>query len=249
MKLYFTLTLLRITWLFTMPILIIIFPQALYVKRSTIRLPEATGPKKGLLDGIEPKLKILHVGESTVAGVGVINVEEGLTANIAKELNTSTKKEVQWQIHGVNGIKLKELLEHLQKNPPDQCDIALITMGVNDTTKLTTIKKWNQYINQTITLLKPVTRGPIIFTQVPPMVQFPALPAPLKYLLGLRSAILDLSLKRICQNNSGIYHVASEPKVEPDYMAKDGYHPSELGYSEWAKSIGPKILASYEKHL
>lgn len=241
--------LLRISWLCTVPLLAIIFPQALYVKKTTIRMPEAAGPKQGFIKGIEPNLKVLHVGESTVAGVGVINLKEGLTAKIAQALNLATKREIQWQTYGVNGINFKELLEHLQTTPAVQCDIALVTMGVNDTTKLTTLKNWNQYINQTIESLKLTTSGPIIFTQVPPMMQFPALPAPLKYLLGLRSGILDLSLKRICQSHSDVYHVASEPKVKPLYMAKDGYHPSELGYSEWAKSIGPKILSSYEKYL
>lgn len=248
MKLYFTLLLLRISWLCAMPLLVIIFPQALYVKKYTVRLPEAMGPKQGQLNGIDPTLKILHVGESTVAGVGVKNLEEGLTAKIAKELNTQTKRAVQWQTHGVNGIQLKALLALLKENHPNHCDIAIVTMGVNDTTKLTTLNNWNRYINQTIMLLKPGTRGPVIFTQVPPMMQFPALPAPLKYLLGLRSKILDLSLKRICQNHSGVYHISSEPKVEPHYMAKDGYHPSESGYSEWAKNIGPKILLFCNKH-
>ena len=190
----------------------------------------------------------MHVGESTVAGVGVKNLEAGLTVKVAQALNKSSKKEVQWQIHGVNGIKLSELLESLKKTPPDHCDIALITMGVNDTTKLTSLDNWNKHIKQAIELMKPITGGPIIFTQVPPMMQFPALPAPLKYLLGLRSTILDLSLKQVCQKYSQVYYISSKPKVEPDFMAEDGYHPSELGYSEWAKTISPKILTSYKKY-
>jgi len=247
MKLYLTIIMLRICWLCVLPLLVIIFPQALYIKKNTIRLPEATGAKNGRVIGSEPNLKILHVGESTVAGVGVENLAAGLTANIAQELYSHTKREIQWQTHGENGIKLAGLLGNLKKSPLDQCDITLVTMGVNDTSKLTTLRKWNSLIHQTITLMQPVTRGPIIFTQVPPMMQFPALPAPLKYLLGLRSILLDLSLQRTCQNYPNVYHVGSNPKVEPKFMAQDGYHPSELGYCEWAKSIGPKILTSYEE--
>jgi len=247
MKLFLSITALRISWLLSLPILVLIFPQALYIKKITMRLSEAAGPKNGLLSGQEPNLRLLHVGESTVAGVGVENIETGLTVNVAKELNAKSKREIEWQIHGVNGIKLSELLNSLKNNPPKDCDIALITMGVNDTTKLTSLGKWKSQINQTIKLLKPLTQGAIIFTQVPPMIQFPALPAPLKYFLGLRSTLLDLVLKQACQKHSQVYYVSSKPKVEPDFMAEDGYHPSAQGYSEWAKSISPKILESYQQ--
>ncbi len=247
MKLYLTIIMLRISWLCALPLLIIIFPQALYIKKNTIRLPEATGAKNGRVKGTEPNLKILHVGESTVAGVGVKNLKAGLTSHIVQELNNNTKREIQWQAYGVNGIRLAELLDDLKKSPLDRSDITLVTMGVNDTSKLTTLRKWNRTINQTIALLQPITRGPIIFTQVPPMMQFPALPAPLKYLLGLRSTLLDLSLQKACHNHPNVYHVGSKPKVEAQFMAQDGYHPSELGYCEWAKSIAPKILMSYDE--
>jgi lysophospholipase L1-like esterase len=248
MKSWLTLILLRASWLCALPLLVLIFPQALYVKKKTIRLAEAGGSNQGVLAGSGPNLRILHAGESTVAGVGVEKIESGLTVQIAQELNKSSQREIQWQIHGVNGIKLKELLESLKNNPPERCDIALISMGVNDTSKLTSLGNWNKCVTQAIHLLQPVTRGPIIFTQVPPMMQFPALPAPLKYFLGLRSTILDLALKKACNKHPNVYYVGSEPKVEAHFMAKDGYHPSAQGYSEWAKTIAPEILTFYRNY-
>ena len=74
MKLFLSITALRISWLLSLPMLILILPQALYIKKTTLRLSEAAGPKRGLLSGHGPNLRLLHVGESTVAGVGVENI-------------------------------------------------------------------------------------------------------------------------------------------------------------------------------
>jgi len=236
---------LRASWILSIPLLVLILPQALYVKRTTKRLMEATGPRHGKTLGKAPAIRLLHVGESTVAGVGVSDMQQGFTANLASSMNQTSQQQVQWQILGVNGIKIGELLNQLQQETLNECDIALVTMGVNDTTKFTSLNTWREQIHLTIKQLLTLTQGPIIFTQVPAMAQFPGLPAPLKYLLGLRAKLLDMELQRVCKNHDRAQYVSSKPSIEPHLMAEDGYHPSEQGYQEWAKSIGPSILQHY----
>jgi len=268
---------LRAGWILSIPLLMLMLPQALYVKRTTKRLMEATGPRYGKTLGKGPGIRLLHVGESTVAGVGVSDMQQGFTANLASSMNQSSQQQIHWQVLGVNGIKIGELLNQLQQETLNECDIALVTMGVNDTTKLTSLNKWREQIRLTINQLLTLTQGPIIFTQVPAMAQFPALPAPLKYLLGLRAKLLeftqvpamaqfpalpaplkyllglrakllDVELQRVCKNHNRAHYVSSKPSIEPHLMAEDGYHPSEQGYQEWAKSIGPSILQHYSQH-
>ncbi len=236
MKPLLVLMALRASWILSIPLLVLILPQALYVKRTTKRLMEATGPRHGKTLGKAPAIRLLHVGESTVAGVGVSDLEQGFTANLASSMNQICQQQVQWQILGVN---------QLQQETLNECDIALVTMGVNDTTKFTSLNTWRDQIRLTINQLLTLTQGPIIFTQVPAMAQFPALPAPLKYLLGLRAKLLDLELQRVCKHHDRAQYVSSKPSIEPHLMAEDGYHPSEQGYQEWAKSIGPSILQHY----
>ena len=245
MKPLLVLLALRASWILSIPLLVLILPQALYVKRTTKRLMEATGPRHGKTLGKAPAIRLLHVGESTVAGVGVSDLEQGFTANLASSMNQICQQQVQWQILGVNGIKIGELLNQLQQETLNECDIALVTMGVNDTTKFTNLNTWREQIRLTINQLLTLTQGPIIFTQVPAMAQFPALPAPLKYLLGLRAKLLDMELQRVCKGHDRAQYVSSKPSIEPHLMAEDGYHPSQLGYQEWANSIGPSILQHY----
>jgi len=238
---------LRTSWLLSLPFFILVLPQALYVKKNTLRLLEAKGPRKGSINGDGCPIRILHVGESTVAGVGVTQLKNGFTAHLAASINQLSNRPVKWQVFGVNGIRLNELLMRLQQQPLDECDIAVVTMGVNDTTKLTSLKKWRQQIHLTVKRLSSVSQGPIIFTQVPFMEKFPALPAPLKYLLGLRAQLLDMELQRACRQYDNVHYVLSAPNIEPQFMAIDGYHPSEHGYQEWAQSISPSILEHHGK--
>jgi lysophospholipase L1-like esterase len=239
---------LRTAWLLLLPLLILMLPQAIYVKKRTLRLPEAKGPRKGTIGGDGCALRILHVGESTVAGVGVTDIKKGFTAYLAASIHQQSKRPVKWQVLGVNGIRLNALLMQLQQQPLAKCDIAVVTMGVNDTTKFTPLNKWRQQLHLTIKRLLSVTQGRIIFTQVPAMEKFPALPAPLKYLLGLRAQLLDMELQRVCNEYENVHYVLSTPNIEPQFMAKDGYHPSEEGYQEWAHSISPSILERIHHH-
>ncbi len=248
MKPVFTLLALRMGWLVSLPLLILILPQALFVKRTTIRLKEAQGANHGKTGGSVPSIRLLHLGESTVAGVGVKDTQLGFTANLANSMSQKTHQQIQWQTLGVNGICLKELLTLMEQQALEQCDVALVSMGVNDTTKLTSIKNWRKQIRSTIAQLLTVTHGPVIFTQVPAMMQFPALPAPLKYFLGLRSTILDRELRKVCRQHPRVHFVASLPTITTQLMAEDGYHPNAQGYKEWAYDISPQILEHYQEH-
>lgn len=239
-------------WVLLFPLFVALLPQALYVKRTTIRLPEASG-KKHISLGKHPKsLKLIHYGESTVAGVGINNLNTGLSAQLCQTLHDQLIKENPRQLDciicGENGIRFKSLNSLIaQETAP--LDMAIITMGVNDTTGLTSVKQWHNQIQQCIKTLEKRGAKLIVFMQVPPMGQFPALPKPLKYLLGLRAYMLDIELKRICKNADIVIHVGSRLLVEPDMMAVDGYHPSEKGYELWAKQIAPQILPHLRRTL
>lgn len=246
-------TLLRILWISVcLPLFAVLLPQAIYVKRSTIRLPEAKGERSSQLSH-DNALHLLHIGESTVAGVGVASIDSGFTANIAKAISANTNTPTAWSLFGENGIRISELgsrlpqeiqkltISHKRPDIKTQYDLAIVTMGVNDSTKFTSVKQWRAGLIDTVKVLKANTIGPIYFTQVPPLWQFPALPSPIKHLLGLRSLILDNELKAFCEQHDGVYYVGSELQVEKGMMAIDGYHPSELGYQQWALKIADQI--------
>ncbi|WP_430462199.1 SGNH/GDSL hydrolase family protein [Thalassolituus sp. LLYu03] len=228
-----------------LPLLPWIIRQGKHVRKTALRLPEASGPRSGRLQdkpSVQP-LTLFHIGESTVAGVGAETIDQGLTHALVSASETLTG----WTIEGHNGWKacdfsagnLPELSE------PGEPYVLLITLGVNDTTGFTSLKRWRDDLDALVS--RCPNAQAVFFTQVPDMAQFPALPAPLRNFLGLRATQLNLVLQTHCARR-GWHWLQSQAQVPADWMAADGYHPNASGYREWgivlADAIDPILKRS-----
>lgn len=224
------------------PLYLIALPQGIRLKQSAIRLPEAQGPRQMSLQGPNPQtqpLKLLYLGESPAAGVGVDDIQQAVSAQVANKLAQS--QQVEWQLLAENGIRLKELRLKLQQSHIQQTDLCIISMGVNDCSKLTSAKQWKTEIVGLITDLKDKGCRHIFFTATPPMQDFPLLPAPLSWIMGYRAYVLNQVLKDICRQEEAFF-LDFSGALEPDLMSHDGYHPNEKGAGLWAESISQQVI-------
>ena len=213
------------------PVLPLLLIQAKSTKSSAIQLPIAQG--NTIFNTPDSQLSLLHIGESTVAGVGVTELKQGLTQGVINKLNQITQTSISWQVLAQNGATLSQL------NQLKACflepDILLITIGVNDTSHFTSIKEWRVQIKQCVKRFAgPQTK--VFFTQVPNMANFPALPFPLNQFLAIRSQLLDTELKTLCLSFHWHFIEAHLP-IQKKWMAIDGYHPNQAGYQIWAEQI------------
>jgi lysophospholipase L1-like esterase len=78
----------------------------------------------------------------------------------------------------------------------------------------------------------------VLLSGVPPMDRFPALPQPLRFVLGARSAALERATVELTKRLRRVEHVpfAIEKDCE-ELFCEDGFHPSERGYSLWAEQL------------
>jgi lysophospholipase L1-like esterase len=232
-------------WLLTLLLLPVLLPMALHTRRRALRLAPAAGPQQGLagaeFDG--PALRVLLLGESTVAGVGVACQSQALVGQLAQALAAQQRRPVAWQACGENGITASQacarLLPQALATPPD---IVLLVFGVNDTTHLSSLRTWRQALRQMTQALQ-AQGTQVAFTAVPPLQHFSALPWLLRQVLGLRAAILDAQLRRLAGQFGAAYCPVELP-FAADYLAVDGYHPSQLGYHVWAAGLAPQLLSS-----
>jgi len=225
------------------PLYFIALPQGLWLKKYSLRLPEAKGPRKMSFGGEKKsKMKLLYLGESPAAGVGIEEIKHAVSAQVADKLAISQK--VEWQLLAENGIKIKELLLKLQQTETHQPDISIITLGVNDCTGLTPSKEWQKQVSDLITELRKRGSKHIFFTAVPPLHRFPLLPAPLSWIMGHRANILNDGLQKVCNQNEAKF-IAFSITLEAKYMSLDGYHPNEEGAELWANSISQQV----EEHI
>lgn len=229
-------------WLLALPLLPVLLPMAVYTRRRALRLPEAAGPQQGLSGAAlaGSPLRLLLLGESTVAGVGVDCQAQALAGQLALALVERRQCAVAWQACGENGITAVQAQRRLLPQAlASQADLVLLVFGVNDTTHLSSLRAWRQALAQMTQALQ-AQGAQVAFTSVPPLQHFAALPWLLRQVLGLRGALLDWHLRRLAEQ-LGAQHCVVELEFAREYLAIDGYHPSALGYRVWAQGLAAQL--------
>ena len=219
--------------------------QALYVRRVTPRLPEPDGSRSGT-EGSGQSIRLLILGDSAAAGVGVSTQEEALTGQLVAAL--SSDFQVSWKLMAQTGHTAKEVLEKLGAVLPETFDVVVTSIGVNDVTHGTTTKKWIDRQHQIINLLQSKFHAQyILLSSLPPMHLFPALPQPLRWYLGMRAKKFGHALETVVTGCSRCELVTTDFPREDAYMAADGFHPGALAYRVWAGQIAANIRARLTK--
>ncbi|OJT00991.1 SGNH/GDSL hydrolase family protein [Marinobacter nauticus] len=220
----------------------LLFPVLLYqgkrTRRTTPRLPEASGSPCGQFGEGEPARRVLVIGESTAAGVGVDNHEQGLASQLARQIHERTGQTIAWHTFGVNGIRLGALNQALAKAELPEADLVILSMGVNDTTGFTPRYRFRQQLLELRDLLGTRYPAPLVLLSVPPMHLFTALPAPLRHVIGWRARLLDNLYKTLASEAPARFSYAHYPVIsDPELLASDGYHPGEKGYRYIAEAL------------
>ncbi len=230
-------------WGVALALLPVVLPQALWVRRTAVRLPPAAGAQNGLVGAAgAPPLRLLLLGESTVAGVGVELQEAALAGQLAVALAACLQRPVAWRACGENGITAAQACQRLLPQAlAEPADLAVLVFGVNDTTHLSSLQTWDDSLRQ---LSRALVAGGcrVVFTGVPPIEHFSALPWLLRKLLGWRAALMDHHLRRVCRDE-GVGYQRLELEFADDYLARDGYHPSALGYRVWGEGLALGLSA------
>lgn len=227
------------------PLLPLLYLQGRLVRRRTPKLPDATGPTFGRVPGREPALRLLVVGESTVAGVGAPTQEVALTGQLAATLAQRCRRAVCWRALGRSGVSARDvhrlLLPELEETA---ADLVVIALGVNDVLRFRSPEGWRADLRRLIaSLRRRLGRVPVILASVPRMQYFPALPQPLRWILGLRARMLDGAARRLAQQMECVVHVpfSMDPRATELFCA-DGFHPSVKGYAVWAGQLAEAAL-------
>ena len=218
--------------------------QGLWLRRTAIRLPEATGPRKGML-GTGEKIQLLALGDSIIAGVGTGTMEHSLPVQFANALAATRMCSVQWRVEGSNGADISDLRHSIKQLHRDQrADVILISIGVNDVTGLSSTRYWRTQTKQLMLELRnkwPLAE--VIFAGLPPMGQFPLPPQPLRFTLGQRAATLDAIAAGIISRQAGMLHIPTDISPLEQEFCEDGFHPSAESCANWASVLAQRFEA------
>lgn len=213
--------------------------QGLRVRRVTPRLPEPPGPRAGRVGKGAP-LRLLVAGDSAAAGVGVASQDEALTGRLVAEL--SERRALDWRLEARTGYTTADAHAHMAALPEDRFDVVVLSLGVNDVTRGVGRSRWLAGQSSLADLLQ-ARFGPraILFTALPPMHLFPALPQPLRWYLGARAADFNASLADWLPRRPGCHLVVPDFQPDPTHIATDGFHPGPAAYTAWAIRVARDI--------
>jgi lysophospholipase L1-like esterase len=221
--------------------------QGRAVRRNTPLLPGAAGPTTGEVAGPTPTLRLLVAGESTVAGVGAPTHDEALTGQLATALAARLGRAVLWHAAGENGATASVVRRRLVPAlPAEPFDAVLIALGVNDTLRLRSPARWAADLTALVDAVRErAGPAPIFLAATPPMGRFPALPQPLRAVLGLRANLLDVTAAELAPRLDAVTHLSTSLPVTPTLFCADGFHPGPEGYRQW----GVLLAAGMAAHL
>ncbi|MCV2894423.1 SGNH/GDSL hydrolase family protein [Lentibacter sp. XHP0401] len=214
--------------------------QALQVRARALQLPEPDGTRTGQAGQGAP-LRLLIVGDSSAAGVGASHQTRALTGQLSERL--SVQHNFSWQLEAKTGATTALTIAHLNALPAQAFDAALVVLGVNDVTRLVRPKVWLEQQQTLHSLLQHKFEIQHIYRSgLPPMAHFSLLPQPLRRILGADAARLDHALAQLCAASTALTHIPLDLPFASEYLAEDGFHPSEAAYARWAELLTPHFL-------
>lgn len=226
----------------------VVYLQGRYVRRVTPQLPEPAGARAGQAGSGCP-VSLLIVGDSAAAGVGVDHQSSALTGCLVNALSQTNR--VRWKLLANSGDTSAQLLEQLQqaaKEATEPWENVVVSIGVNDVTALTSGRSWVVNLETIIATLKgQLGAQRIYFSCVPPMHEFPALPQPLRWWLGLRARQLNHLMRQVAVNHADCEFVQVPYVSNSRFMAADGFHPGRDAYELWGKHMAGLIQRAVDE--
>jgi len=170
----------------------------------------------------------------------VSSQQDALSGHLVAGLSSAF--ELSWKLVARTGHAVQDLLDELQAVAPEPFDVAFICVGVNDVTGHTRPHRWIASQSALIELLASrFGVAHVIFSGLPPMHVFPALPQPLRWYLGTKAVLLDDLLRRLVERDARCELLRVDFPVEPGYMASDGFHPGASAYRLWGSVAAAAI--------
>ncbi len=222
--------------------------QAAQMRRHTPRLPEADGERVGVAGAGPVQLRLLVVGDSTAAGVGVDQQCDALAALLARELVPYMGGAVAWQLVARTGLSARGTLALMAASKLQPADVMITALGINDALEQVSPGQWLRYLNA----IHHHARGRAgvrhtVHCAPPRLDVLPLLPSAMRWVVGGAAGLLDEALQdhvRGARRRSRFVLPFDPQKEDPaQWLAADGFHPNKALYARWATALAEHVHA------
>ncbi len=151
--------------------------QGVGVRLRTERMVPAQGPVLHRIEGNDPEIRLLVLGDSSAASVGIGRSEDGLAAQLGRLIAERTGRAVTWRAAGFSSATSGQLRDFAVPNlAPEPWTHIVLTIGTNDAKNFHSVPRFKKAFGGLLYALRakwPEARiiwSPVIdFTLVPAM--------------------------------------------------------------------------------
>jgi lysophospholipase L1-like esterase len=219
----------------------VLVAQAIRTRARLPKLPEPEGERDGVVGQGRP-LRLLIMGDSSAAGVGVKHQQHALAHRLARVVAEHAPARVHWQLRARSGLTTAQTLALLRDEGHAAADIAVVITGVNDVVDQIPSQRARAAREALANWLRNGHGVQhVVFAPLPPIHQFPGLPQPLRWVAGADARRHNAALAEWAATRADVSCVEMEVPLNRGVMAEDGFHPGEPVYRYCANTIGQHI--------
>ncbi len=220
--------------------------QGVAIRRKIERMLPPLGPRSGLMGTSDDKdvaIRLLVIGDSSAAGVGVEQIEDSLAPRLAERIYALTGLPVFWRAAGSNSAVCADVRDHVVPNLAREAFTHIVlSIGTNDAKNFHGGHRFKKSFGTLLYALKakwPEAR--IVWSPPVDFMRVPALPRGLARVLELRAGVIRRIGNRLCHERGAVPSTML-PRVEPAGFSRDGFHASAEGYAYVAGHLAPYVL-------
>lgn len=228
-------------------ILLAIFTPIIYwVSFSTYKLSNSKELIKQAIpfsiSGTDYTKTMLVLGDSTAVGVGANTSSDSVPAKVAAHFGATYVEN-----HAVSGAQIHDLGGQIQKEKLKHYDVILLQIGANDITRFHDEQEAVEMLEPSLVSLRAQT-DKLIFISAGNVGGAPAIPPPMRPFYTRLNLKYHKAFEELATKTDVMYvNLYQDPSIDPfvqnpkTYFAKDGFHPSSVGYQFWFETIKEQL--------
>lgn len=198
----------------------------------------------GALEGTP--IRIDALGDSSMTGPGLAHGSHVWIAQLADLLPWR----VELRSHAKGGSRVRDvLLRQAPRSLADPPDLFVLAVGANDTLHGTPRPLFSRDLEALLELLRTV--APVVTLGVGDLSVIPRLPATLRPIVSLRSAMVDRWHQEVTAGREGVVRVPVPLLSDHHFRAagrrlftEDLFHPNREGHEMWARLFEPFVTSA-----
>ena len=181
--------------------------QGIGVRLRTERMRPAEGPVLHRIDGQEPAISLLVLGDSSAASVGIGHTENGLAAQLALLISDAHRPRrllARRRLH-LGDLRPRSATMSCPTSRPSRGRISCLSIGTNDTKNFHSVPRFKKAFGGLLYALRakwPEAR--VVWSPVVDFTRVPALPPLLGRILEIRAGAINAMGERLCHERGAV---------------------------------------------